>query len=223
MNEFEEISDNIALYKKVEERIRQAIVTGKMNPETIYTETSIAKQMKISRTPVREAVLDLASRGFVTILPRRGFQINIFSEKVIQEVYDLRWALESFAVRTLAENHEKYDFTSLIAAAQTQKKKAEQAEIGGVVSSGRDFHHELLHLVDNSMIDRIFEDIRDIINATWIQAFTYAISPIDVAGDHLQLIKFITHGDADSASQLLKEHLTRSRIAVLKAQDSSAR
>lgn len=223
MDEFEEIPDNVALYKKVEERIRKAIVAGKMNADAIYTETNIAKQMKVSRTPVREAVLDLASRGFVTILPRRGFQVNIFSDKKIKEVYDLRWALESFAVRTLAESHDEYDLTPLVKAAQSQKEKAEKAEIGGVVDSGRDFHHELLNLIGNTMIDRIFDDIRAIITVTWMQAFTHTISPLDVAGDHIRLVQLIKKGDAEAACSLLKEHLNRSLAAVLKAQRKTAK
>lgn len=223
MDEFDEIPNNVALYKKVEERIRQAIVSGKMNTSTVYTETNIAKQMGVSRTPVREAVLDLSSRGFVTILPRRGFQVNIFSEKSIREVYDLRWAIESFAVRTLAENQANYDFSQLVKAAKAQKESAQKAEIGGAVASGRDFHQELLKLVDNSMLNKVFEDIRDIINATWVQAFTYSISALDVASDHLQLVELIKKGEADAACRLLKEHLDRSKTAVLQVQDSSVK
>ncbi|MCC8189430.1 MAG: GntR family transcriptional regulator [Planctomycetes bacterium] len=221
MEEFEEIPNPVALYKRVEERIRQAIVTGRMNTNTIYTETSIAKQMNVSRTPVREAILDLASRGFVTILPRRGFQVTMFSEKEIREVYDLRWAIESFAVRTIAEDPARYDLTALVAAARDQKEKAEKQEIGGAVASGRDFHHQLLRQIDNSMIDRIFADIQAIINVTWIQAFTHSISAVDVAGDHLQLVHRIEQGDADAACLLLREHLDRSKAAVLQAQVSA--
>ena len=218
MNTFDEIPANLPLSEQVEIRIRDAITSGRMTPNVIYTETSIAEQMRVSRTPVREAVMNLASRGFVTVLPRRGFQVRIFSKKSIHDVYDLRWALESHAVRTLSANPEKYDLSVLARAAEQQKESAIRSEINGAVSSGRDFHHELLHLTGNSMVDRVFEDIRDIISVTWSQAFTHSISAIDVASDHMHLVDLIKKGESDSACALLKEHLQRSEKAVLEAQ-----
>ncbi len=220
--ELEEIPNTVSLSRQVEERIRAAIIAGRMKPNVLYTETSLAAQMGVSRTPVREAVLDLASRGFVTVLPRRGFQIRIFSEQAIREVYELRWALESHAVRTLADHPERYDFSTLLEAANAQKESAIKAEISGAVASGRSFHMKLLELCANGMICKIFEEIRDILSVTWAQAFTHSISAADVASDHILLAGLIRQGKADEACTLLREHLKRSEKAVLAAQSVNA-
>lgn len=222
MEHFEEIPTAVTLSKKVEEQIRKAITAGLMQPNVLYTETSLAQQMGISRTPVREAVLELASRGFVTVLPRRGFMVRIFSEEALREVYDLRWALESHAVRTLCADPDRYDFSLMEQAAASQKESGVKAEINNAVAHGRNFHQELLHLAGNSMICKIFTDINDVINVIWTQAFTHSISAVDVASEHLMIVGLLRAGDAEKACALLKEHLGRSEKAVLAARSAQA-
>ena len=217
VNTFDELPSTTTLSKQVESRIREAIVSGKMQPGVLFTETTIAAQMRVSRTPVREAVLNLEEKGLVTIFPKRGFQIRAFSREVIHEVYDLRWALESHALRTLGTGTAKHNLKLLAQAAEQQKEKAIKAEIGNAVQSGEDFHKELLRLSGNGMMCKIFEDIRDIISITWAQAFTHSISAVEVAGDHIRLVELLKKGKTEAACDLLKTHLERSEKAVLEA------
>lgn len=223
MPELSAIPESIPLAKHIEERIRGAILTGQMRPHVLYTETRLAEQLGVSRTPVREAVLDLASRGFVTVLPRRGFHVRVVTQQVIKEIYELRWALESHAVRALAEHPECYDFSALKSAAAKQKDSAQKSEIPEVVASGRDFHVQILRLLGNTRICKIFDDVRDIIHAIWLQAFTHTIAPSEVVCDHEQLIQLMQKGDADEALALLREHLQRSERAVREAQRNAVK
>lgn len=221
VDHFAEIPTALPLSKQVEQRIRKAIVEGRLKPNVLYTETSLAQQLGISRTPVREAVLELSSRGFVTVLPRRGFMVRIFSDDALREVYDLRWALESHTVRTLCADPSRYDFSLLEQAARSQRESGARDEIGGAVSHGRTFHDELLRLAGNSMISAVYREINDVINVVWTQAFTHSISAVDVAGEHIILVDLIRKGDADAACALLREHLVRSEKAVLAARPAN--
>ena len=63
------------------ERLRESILSGQMAPGEIYNEMALAKEMGVSRTPVREALLELSSQGLVTFLPRKGVQVNYFTER----------------------------------------------------------------------------------------------------------------------------------------------
>lgn len=217
---FGELPTVVTLSKQVEERIRLAITAGKMRPGVLYTEPNLAKQMGVSRTPVREAVLELTSRGLLTIIPRRGFQIRWFTEECIKEVYDLRIALELHAVEVLSQNPGAHDFASLTEAIGAQEKGANEAEIGSVVRYGRDFHHELLALAGNGMVLKIFDDIRDILQVTWAQAFSRSIKPADVVADHKKLVNMIQKGETEKARKFLRQHLERSQAAVLSAQST---
>jgi len=219
MENFAEIPSAVSLSKQVEEQLRNAITEGRMQPNVIYTESNLAQQMGVSRTPVREAVLDLAARGFLTILPRRGFQVRVISEGMIHEVCGLRWALEWLTVRTLAGRPENYDFSSLEAVALAQKETAATSETTGQAFSRRSFlfHMELLQLAANGMVCKIFDDIRDILLVAWTQAFPHTLAPVEVADEHLVLVQLIKAGDPDGAALFLKEHLDRSEQAALAA------
>ena len=220
METFNELPNLLSLAKQVEKLIREAILAGRMKPHVLYTETKLAQQLGVSRSPVREAVLELASRGFLTVFPRRGFKVRMFSQKAIRDLYGLRWALESHAVRTLAESPSKYDLSLLTQSALAQKESALKQELAGVVKYGLDFHSALMYLLDNDMMTRSLEDIRDTLNIVWAQAFASTVSPIKVAGDHLDLAAKIEKGDSDGACALLKIHLKCSEDAVIEAQDS---
>ena len=218
IKEFKEISAVVSLAKQVEDRIRTAITSGKMKPGVLYTEPVLAKQMGVSRTPVREAVLELASRGLVTILPRRGFQARHITENCIREVYGLRTALELYAVEMLARAPDKYDFKPMLATLAQQEKGAAQSELENTALYGLDFHLELLKLTGNSMSVKVYDDIQGILKITCSQAFARIISASSVVEDHKKLVEMIRCGKVANAREFLKKHLQRSEQAVLSAQ-----
>ena len=78
--------------------LRDAISNGNLRHDEIYNEIALAKELGISRTPVREALLELSSQELVTFLPRRGVIVNSFTDKDIEEVFELRKAIELAAV-----------------------------------------------------------------------------------------------------------------------------
>jgi len=81
------------------EKLQQAIFSGKFKSGERITEKEIAEELRVSRTPVREALYRLASTGLIKIIPHRGFLISRWSSREIKDVIELRIALEVFAVK----------------------------------------------------------------------------------------------------------------------------
>src|SRR5688572_30153195 len=79
-------------------RLRTAIVTGGLRPQHTYSVPLLAKQWGVSITPVREAILDLAKEGLVTIVKNKGFRVSAVSENELDEITQLRSLLEVPAV-----------------------------------------------------------------------------------------------------------------------------
>ena len=103
------------------EKLQQAIFSGKFKSGERITEKEITEELKVSRTPVREALYRLASTGLIKIIPHRGFVISRWSSKEIKDVIELRIALEVFAVKLAIQrilpneiNELKMDFISYI-------------------------------------------------------------------------------------------------------------
>jgi len=74
-------------------QIRQAIVTGQLAPRSMHSEQSIAATMSISRTPVREALLQLASEGLVEFMPQRGVRVTELNADWLGNVFQFRAAI----------------------------------------------------------------------------------------------------------------------------------
>ena len=91
----------------------------------LYSEKDLADRLGISRTPVREALIELAREGLVTIAPQRGFQLHSLSHAEQEEVYELRLAIDSFVVEKLAKSATPDDIKQL------REAIAEQRAAGG--------------------------------------------------------------------------------------------
>jgi DNA-binding GntR family transcriptional regulator len=74
--------------------IKKAIMRNEFLPGNIYSEQVVAKEIGMSKTPVHQALLDLENKGFVSLLPRKGFKVNVLSASNISNMFELRRALE---------------------------------------------------------------------------------------------------------------------------------
>ena len=92
---------NQGLRQIVFEKLREAIVDGSIRPGSKLSEIELAEQMAVSRTPVREAIRQLAQTGLVTLTPRRGAFVTLPSMKDAADLYELRTELEILAVENL--------------------------------------------------------------------------------------------------------------------------
>src|SRR5262249_51202366 len=93
--------------------LRKAIQNRSIEPETLYSELQLAAAMNISRTPVREALIELSREGIIEVVPQRGFRVRTISEAEEREVFDLRGVIESNVVRQLAAAAKPADIAGL--------------------------------------------------------------------------------------------------------------
>ena len=139
--------------------LREAIVSGAFAPGTRLSEVQLAQQFKTSRTPVREALVLLEREEFVAIVPHVGAYVRTVAAQDVQEVYDIRGALEELAV-------------SLAAARLTRVGEAQIAEVideltaaGNARDDGRlanaldAFHLLIVHLAGNERLERLYESL----------------------------------------------------------------
>ena len=88
----------------VEQALSAAIITGELAPGTLLTVPTLATQFEVSATPVREAVLDLESRGFVESVRNKGFRVTEVSPESLRQIAEVRQLLEPPAMEQLARN-----------------------------------------------------------------------------------------------------------------------
>jgi DNA-binding GntR family transcriptional regulator len=82
--------------------IKKTIMRKEFLPGNIYSEQVVAKEIGMSKTPVHQALLELENKGFVSLMPRKGFKVNILSAKNISNMFELRRALERAVILKIA-------------------------------------------------------------------------------------------------------------------------
>jgi GntR family transcriptional regulator, rspAB operon transcriptional repressor len=197
------------------DRLRESILSGQMTPGEIYNEMALAKELGVSRTPVREALLELSSQGLVTFLPRKGVQVNYFTQQDVEEVYEIRNAVELAIVEKLARNPAAYDFSIVEQALAENARAAEMHDAAAFLIADRTLHSELAILSGNRRMLAISSNLRDIIHLMSVEALTKPHRLEDVPVEHARVVEAIRRGDVEGAIDAMRHHMEQSKVAVL--------
>lgn len=197
------------------ERLRESILSGQMVPGEIYNEMALAKEMGVSRTPVREALLELSSQGLVTFLPRKGVQVNYFTERDVEEVFEIRNAIELAIAEKVARNAASHDFSKVEKALAENAKAAKKQDTQAFLRADRAVHHELAALSGNRRMMAIISNLRDIIHLMSVEALTKPHRLEEVPSEHMQVVEAMRAGDVDKAVEAMRYHMELSKLAVL--------
>ena len=201
-------------FEALVDALREAILIGRYRAGERLVQDDLAEAFGVSRIPLREALRRLEGEGLVIISPNRGAIVRPLAPKDIVDLYDLRVALETLAVRRAAERY----------ADVRPSTRRRQAEATAAVASGalttlfhldRDFHADLAAASDNphliSVLAGQWSQIMRIMHA-YLKVGTYTPN---VWEEHVALAEAIAHGDADGAAERLRAHLLTSRDRIL--------
>ncbi len=186
-----------------------------MRPGEIYNEMALAKELEISRTPVREALLELAAHGLVTFLPRKGVRVNNFSRRDVREIFQIRKAIELFCVDRAAEEARGPDLEPLAAILEDHALALNKSDMRAFITSDRNFHTAFAELLNNERMLDILTNIRDQIQIMSLDALDRPSRAREVMDEHRSILEAVRQGDAEAARRALTEHLDKSREAVL--------
>jgi DNA-binding GntR family transcriptional regulator len=218
-----------ALRHSVTEHVLTALRSGKLSPGERVHETSLARALDVSLSPVRESLFRLADKGWLEHRPRRGFYVRSFSAGETEEIYTFRALLEGFAARQVALRVATGSLAGgALDAARLQLaaliKAGERAARGeGKIAEGAinaEFHDTLVHLAANSLLGRSWEFLAP---AEWLLIPTWEPEALaeDVVQDwvarHQRLAELVLSGDPDAAEQEALTHvLTAGRANIQK-------
>jgi DNA-binding GntR family transcriptional regulator len=195
--------------------IKEAILSGDLKPGVLYCEPEVAKQLGISRTPVREALLDLSSRGFVAFIPRRGFQVREITEKSIKELYVYRMVLESGIIRIAAPRIDAEAVRLLEALHEKDKRAAERQDMHAFINVNREFHGLLAALTENSFLISAFENVRELIELASLNIRGRTHRMLEAAKEHKAIIDRLKDRDTEGAVAMMQRHVQVTEDLVL--------
>jgi len=195
--------------------LKEAILSGDLTPGALYSEPEIARQLGISRTPVREALLDLSSRGFVTFIPRRGFQIKEITEESIRELYAFRMVLETGIIRIAAPRISEQALLRLDALHKEDKRVAARQDMHGFINVNREFHGFLAALTENSFLVSSFENVRELIELASLNIRGRTHRMPEAVQEHKAIIDRLKKRDTEGAVAMMQRHIQVTEELVL--------
>ncbi len=187
--------------------LRQLIFSGSLSPGSDHLEGELAEQLKISRTPVREALLVLEGQGLVTLRPRKGARIRPVSTTDMAEIYDVLTELESLAAADAA--HAKLSrarLWPLFDAIERMDKALARKDRESWALADDDFHSALVALGNNSRITMIAQMMSDQVRRARMVTLHMRPLPTRSNDDHRAVADAILAGDAETARTLHHAH-----------------
>ena len=209
------IEQPLSLTRLAYQRLRDSILAGQLKSGEVYNEMALAQDMGVSRTPVREALLELSSQGLVTFLPRKGVQVNYFDDNDVEEVFELRKLIELAALEKVFNSVTPADIKALDGAVRRSRDAAKKRDLESFLQADRLFHRGLVELSGNSRMHVILDNLRDIIHVMSFEAVNRAERMDEVASEHEEIVRSLREGDRTSARAALGNHLDLSKKAVL--------
>jgi DNA-binding GntR family transcriptional regulator len=202
--------------------LREAILTGRYAPGTRLVEENLAAAFGMSRIPLREALRRLEAEGLVVISPNRGAVVRPLAPKDVVDLYEVRLALESLALRRAAERFA--DLRESTAARHAQARAAiATRNLSALFRLDRDFHADMAAASDNphlvAALGAQWSQIMRVMHA-YFEAGDY---PADTWDDHAAIADAVAHGETDRAVEKLREHLIGSRDRILASLRAKAR
>lgn len=191
----------------VEAQLQQAILSGRIAPGERIVEAELARQMGVSRAPVREAARRLESLGLLVSRPRHGFAVRTVSPKQVNDLYEVRIQLELLGAALACQHASDAELAQLNARVDDMVARAETLASPERVALDLDFHFTISALSGNHYLHRLFDNMQ-----TEVRMFL-ALSE-DSYGDlkalaetHRPIAQALARRDVDAVQHALRFHL----------------
>jgi DNA-binding GntR family transcriptional regulator len=195
--------------------IKDQLVSGQLDQNRIYSAQHFAGLLGVSRTPVREAMLQLAGEGFLVCLEARGFKIKPFTAQEIRDVFETRRMIETFVAKQLIEKLTLEDFRRLKDNLRVMAGHARSDHAHGFMEADKAFHLFLVRAAGNQMLVSIMETIRNHIAVFGLKALTHQGRFQEVIREHRNIIKALELKDRKRALHAVHYHLLATERCVL--------
>jgi DNA-binding GntR family transcriptional regulator len=195
------------LREKVAEIISDMILTGKFKPGERLTETSLSKTLGFSRTPIREALRLLEKEGFVHIEPHKGATVVSLSAQDIEEIFLLKYKLETLAVVLAMEHIDDDDILYLENLNQKLKELKEKKKITGLIDLNNAFHSYIISKSGNQRLIKILKELFTHFNRATAFSFADQLRIDEVVQEHMDITEAIKSRDASMVEKAIERHV----------------
>ncbi|MGE0717992.1 MAG: GntR family transcriptional regulator [Alphaproteobacteria bacterium] len=190
------------------EQLRAMAITYQFRPLERLAEADLVKRLKVSRTPIREALNRLVTEGFLTFTPNRGFQCRPLDAKEIFDLYEVRRALEATAASLAVERASDAELDELEAFLTRSRSAPADASVVDLVRYDEEFHERIATLSRNGELLRILQNINARIRfCRWIDMENGRRTATQ--NEHAEMLAALRARDAGRCVAAMHSHIAR--------------
>lgn len=191
----------------VEAQLRDAILNGRIAPGERIVEAELARQMGISRAPVREAARRLESVGLLVARPRHGFAVREFTARQVEDLYQVRIELEGMACTLACRAAPDDALARLVPQVDAMVARAGAASRAERVALDLGFHLRLAELSGNGYLLRLYQNLSHEVQLFLALSEGSYGDPATLADTHRPIAEAVARRDETAAGAALRHHL----------------
>ncbi|MDI6870567.1 MAG: GntR family transcriptional regulator [Bacillota bacterium] len=211
--------ENKALRVEVANEIVRAIANGHFKPGDRLVEQHIAKEMGISRAPIREALRELEGQGIVVTVPRKGAFVSHLGQEDVEELFTLRSVVEGLAARLAATRVSGRDLAQLTRYTEEMVAAARRKDTEAFVARDLTFHELIWTRSEHKRLLKVLDGIRTLTRLFMViskHALTTDEQLVQEAEGHKPIIEALGARDAERAEAVIRAHITQAGERVAK-------
>lgn len=196
--------------------LRRAILTGELKPGERLMEIHLANRLGVSRTPIREAIRKLELEGLVTMIPRRGAEVAQITEKSLQDVLEVRRALDALCVELACDRITSDEKEALKKACDDFERATQTGDATTIAAADVALHDIIVQATGNRRLIQLINNLSE-------QMYRYRFEYIkdekgheNLVNEHRMIYESILQCDKEKAAQAAKLHIDNQEKSIIR-------
>ena len=194
--------------------LRKAILRGELKPGERLMEIQLANKLGVSRTPIREAIRKLELEGLVLMIPRKGAEVAQITEKNMQDVLEVRKALEELSVQLACERITPEQVEEMKMAAEDFRKVLKSGDVTKIAEADVKFHDIIFAATNNQRLITLLNNLREQMYRFRVEYLKQKECYPQLLEEHDKLIALISGGEVEEACELMGCHIDNQASTV---------
>jgi DNA-binding GntR family transcriptional regulator len=201
--------------QRVYGHVKERVLTGELADGTMLSEGQIAAELGVSRTPVREAFVQLEIQGLLRLYPKRGALVVPVSREEIDAVIETRWVLERHGLERAMEARDDAVVAGMRAVILEQQRRLDAGDFTGFVDQDREFHRVAVAATQNAILVGLYDSIAERQRRMVRRYVGSGDDAATVTAEHVAITDALAAWEVTPTLELLRAHVQRTRAALL--------
>jgi DNA-binding GntR family transcriptional regulator len=210
------IKTSSTIRRKIYDFLREQLLSGEIQPHQHLVEAKIARDIGTSRTPVREALHSLELEGLIESIPRVGYLVKPISEHEVEEICEIRAAIEGLAARWAMEKAYEKLGAELEKNISVAEDKVSKGDVRAFVDMDAQFHEIISKFSGSKRLLELAQTLRRHMLRYRIQSIYSVDNVIRAIEGHKGIVQAIKKRDLDEVNQAIRNHMEQSKKDVLR-------